>query len=74
MGPFKNRHGNNKNSDKGHGDFLNSTCDIGDPQGPLYGTEEESRNLALQPFISTKKGKVLDVAEEQPSENMNFYF
>ena len=32
---FKNRHGNFKNSYRGHSHFLNSTCDIGDPrQGP----------------------------------------
>ena len=31
MDPLENRHGNNKNSDTGHGGFLNSTCDIGDP-------------------------------------------
>ena len=31
MGPFKNRYGNCKNSDKGYGHFLKSTCDFGDP-------------------------------------------
>ena len=29
--PFLNRHGNFKNSNRGHSYFLNSTCDIGDP-------------------------------------------
>ena len=33
MGPFKNRQQHCKSSDKGHGHFLKSTCDIGDIGG-----------------------------------------
>ena len=40
IGPFKNRHINNKTSDKGHGDFLNSTCNIGDTPSRAPGLVE----------------------------------
>ena len=35
IGPFLNQYGNLQNSDTGHWDFLNSTCDIGDSRQGL---------------------------------------
>ena len=48
MGPFYNRHGNNKNSDTGHGDFLNSTCDIGNPLKAPHSVRTGMQNPSLR--------------------------
>ena len=53
IGQFLNQHGNLQNSDTGHGDFLNLTCDIGDfRQGPLEGLLEI---LIYRIYARTKK-------------------
>ena len=49
ISPFKDRHGDLKNSDTGHGNFLNSPCDIGDPrQGPQRGGPGAKPNLNME--------------------------